>query len=38
VSGYSALDYARQDRRAANIVKLLEEEPKEAESSVGPLQ
>ena len=39
ISGYSALDYAKQDRRAATIVKLLEEKPgKEPEASVSPLQ
>jgi ankyrin repeat protein len=36
VAGYSALDYARQDGRATQIVKLLEAPPARAGAAAGP--
>ena len=36
VAGYSALDYARQDKRAAAILKLLEAPPAPAKPVLGP--
>ncbi len=36
VAGYSALDYARQDKRAAAILKLLEAPPAPAKQIAGP--
>ena len=36
VAGYSALDYAKQDRRAAAILKLLEEPAAPAKEVAGP--
>jgi ankyrin repeat protein len=36
VAGYSALDYARQDRRASAVLKLLEAQPKRKEAA-GPV-
>lgn len=38
IAGYSALDYAKRDRRSANIAKVLEEGPSEPETEVsGPV-
>jgi ankyrin repeat protein len=36
IAGFSALDYARQDVRAAAIVKVLETPPAPAKSAAGP--
>jgi ankyrin repeat protein len=36
IAGFSALDYAKQDRRAAAIVKLLEAPPAKAGKMQGP--
>lgn len=37
VAGYSALDYARQDRRAASIIKLLESPKKSEAAAITPV-
>lgn len=36
VAGLSALDYARQDRRASNMVELLENPPQRSREAAGP--
>lgn len=37
VAGYSALDYAKQDRRSETILKLLEEPPAKPKEAAGPV-